>query len=71
MSYQPADVSESLKDATVSQLPTQIGDEPLVVGWRLGFQMASLGTGETTVLALFSQNVPLVRSFFEELVKDV
>ena len=41
-SYQPPDGLQSPKDAVVGYLASVIGDQRLVLGWRLGFDLASL-----------------------------
>ena len=62
--YQPHDGMESSKDATIALLETLICDQRLVLGWRLGLDLASLGIGVTTVLASVSQQTPwCARSF--------
>ena len=69
-SYQPPDGLESPKQATVTHLVTLIGDQRLVVCWRLGFDLASLGLGITIVLAIHPATDPVVRAFFQDLVKQ-
>ena len=46
-----------------------MGDQSLVVGWRLGFDLASLGLGVVTVLPIDLATDPIVRTFFRDLVK--
>ena len=41
--YQPPEGFESPKNAAVAHLATLIGGERLFVGWRLGFDLGSLG----------------------------
>ena len=60
---------ESQKDATVAHMARLIGDQRLVVCWRLGFDLASLGLGITIVLAIDPATDPVVRSFFQDLVE--
>ena len=69
-SYQPPDGLESPKDATLAHLATLIFDQRLVVGWRLGFDLASLGIGVNTVLAIDLSTDHMVRVFFQDLEKQ-
>ena len=69
-SYQPRDVLESPKDATVGHLAPLIGDHRLVVGWRLGLDLASMGIGVSTALAIDLGTDPVVRAFFHYLMKE-
>ena len=52
-----------------AHLATRKGDQRLVVGWRLGFDLASLELRATTVLAMDLPTNPVVRAFFQDLVK--
>ena len=63
--YQPPNGLESPKDATVAHLARLIGDQRLVVGCRLGLDLASLGIGVTTMLAIDLAKDPVVRTFFK------
>ena len=58
------------KEATVAHLATLIADQRLIVGWRLGLDLASLGFGVSTVLANDLSTDPVVRAFFQDLVQD-
>ena len=69
-SYQTPDGLESPKEATVAHLATLIGYQRLVVGWRLGLDLASLGLGVSTVLAIDLSTDPVVRAFFQDLVQE-
>ena len=53
----------------VAHLATLIGDELLVVGWPLGFDLGSLGLGVTSVMALDLWTDPVVRTCMQQLVK--
>ena len=68
-SYQPPDDLESPRNALVAHLATLKVDQRLVVGLVLGFYLASLGLGVTTVLAIDLATDPVVRSFFQDLLK--
>ena len=68
-SFQPTDELVSQKDAFVPHLATLIGDQRLVVGWRLVFDLASRGLGITSVFAIDFPTDPVVRAFFQDLVK--
>ena len=68
-SYQPPQGLESPKDAVVAHLATLIGDERLVVGWRLGYDLASLGLGVTRVMAIDLASDPVVRNLLQELLQ--
>ena len=65
-SYQPPDGLESPKHATVVTLATLIGDQRLVIGWRLGSDLTSLGIG---ALAIDLLKDPVLRSIFRDLIK--
>ena len=69
-SYQPPDGWECPKEALVRHLAKLIGDKRLVVGWRLGFDMASLGLALSRVMAIDLSRDPLVRDFFAEISRD-
>ena len=69
-SYQPADGLESPKDAAVAHLVTLLGHQRLVVGWRLGFDLASHGLGVITVLPIDLATDPVVREFFHDVGKQ-
>ena len=68
-SYQPPQVLEGPKNAVVAHLTTLIGDERLVVGWRLGYDLASLGLGVTRVMTIDLASDPVVRNFLQELLQ--
>ena len=53
----------------VAHLATLIGNERLVVGWRLGYELASLGLGITSVMSIDLATDPVVRKFLLELVQ--
>ena len=61
--YQPPDDLETSKDVVVGHLASLIGDQRLVVGWRLGFDLASLGLGVSRVMAVDLSTDPVVREF--------
>ena len=69
-SYQPPDGLEMSKDVVVGHLASLIGDQRLVVGWRLGFDLASLGLGVSRVMAVDLSTDPVVREFFAEISKE-
>ena len=52
-----------------ADLPTLIGDERLVVGWRLRFDLASLALRVTSVMAMYVARDPVTRTVLKELVK--
>lgn len=60
---------ESPKDAVVAHSVTLIGDERLVVGSRLGFDLGSFGMGIPTVIANDLQSDPVVGGFFQNVVQ--
>ena len=66
---QPQDGSESPRNAEVAHWATLIGDQRLVVRWRLRPDMASLGIGVTTVFGSDLRTYPGLRAFFQDLVK--
>ena len=68
-SYQPHDCLESPKNAVVGDLASLIGDQRLIVGWRLGFDLASLGLGVSRVKAIDLSTDLVVRDFFAEISK--
>ena len=68
-SYQPPQGLESPKNAVVAHLATLIGDERLVVGWRLRYDLASLGLGVTRVMTNDLASDPVVRNFLQELLQ--
>ena len=68
-SYQPPDGYESPKQASVAHLATLIGDQRLVVGWRVRLVLASLGLGVRTVLSIDLSTDPVVRAFFQDLLE--
>ena len=68
-SYQPAEELESPKDAVLVHLATLIGDQRLVLGWMVGFDLASLGLEITCVLAMDLPTDPVVCAFFQDLLK--
>ena len=61
---------KSPKDAVVGHLASIIGDQRLIVGLRLGFDLASLGLGVSRVMAIDLSTDPVVREFFAEISKD-
>ena len=67
--YQPPEGLESRNKSAVSHLPTLIGDERLIVGSRLRYDLASLGLGITSILAVDLATDPVVRTFFHELMQ--
>ena len=69
-SYQPPDGWECPKEAVVGHLATMIGDQRVVVGWRPGFDLASLGLAISRVMAIDLSRDPLVRDFFAEISRD-
>ena len=69
-SSQPPEGLESPKDAAVAHLSTLIGDERLIVGWPLGFELASLGLGVSSILAVDLASDLDVRAFLQELVQN-
>ena len=68
-SYEPPDGLESPNQATIAHLATLIGDQCLVVGWRLVLDLASLGLGVTTVWAIDLVTDPVGGAFFQDLLK--
>ena len=56
-------------DAVVAHLPTLIGYEEFVVGWRDGFDLASVDLGDTIIMAVDLATDPVVRTVLQELVK--
>ena len=54
----------------VGDLASLVGDQRLVVSWRLGFDLASLGLGVSRVMAVDLSTDPVVREFFAEISKD-
>ena len=68
-SYQPLQGLEIPKNAVVAHLATRIGDQRLVVGWRHGYDLASLGLGVTSVMAIDFATDPVVRKLMQELLK--
>ena len=50
--YQPSDCLESPKKAGLAHLGTLIGDQRLVEGWRISFDMGSRGLERTSVFAI-------------------
>ena len=45
-----------------------IGDQRLVVGWRLGLDLSSLDLGVSTVLAIDLSTDQVVRAFLQDVV---
>ena len=62
-SYQPPQGLERPKNAVVAHLATLIRDERLVIGWRLGYDLASLGLGVTSLMAIDLATDPVVITF--------
>ena len=53
----------------VAHLVTLIGDQRLLVGWKLGFNLRSLGIGLPTVIANDFASDPVEGAFFQNMVK--
>ena len=68
-SYQRREGLESPKDAVLVHLATLIGDQRLVLGWMVGFDLASLGLEITCVFAMDLPTNPVGCAFFQDLVK--
>ena len=68
--YQPSHRMESRKDGTFAQLATVVGDQRLLVGWRLGPDLASLRIGVSAVLLNALAIDPVVRAFFHDMGKQ-
>ena len=67
-SYQPPEGLESPTNAVVAPLATLIGDERLVVGSRLGFDLASLGLGISNVMPVDLSTDRVLRTVQHELL---
>ena len=50
-------------------MATLIGHERLVVGWGLGYDLASLGLGDTRVMRIDLASDPVVRNFLQEVLQ--
>lgn len=57
--------------SAVPHLATLIGVQSLVVGWRHGFDLASLVICVTTVMQIYMATEPVVPEFFPDLVMQI
>ena len=54
----------------MAHLAPLIGDHRLVVGWRIGLDLASLGLGVSTVMAIDLSTDPVVRAFLQDFLHE-
>ena len=67
----PQDKLESPRNAVFAPLAMMIGFQRVVPWWRLGFDMATLGPGVPSVLAIDLPTDRVVLALFKDVVKIV